>query len=345
MKEDTAVQNPVTRSKRKRVGAMVVAALLPAALVACGDDAGTAGGEQEEDFTSTLQLGTGSVGGVYYPLGQEYANIFEDNIDVEGLSVSAIETGASIDNLAMIARGELQLGIAQNNTAIDAATGSGDFEGAQVENVGFMGKLYPEAAQIITLESTGIESVSDLVGKTVAIGPPGGGTRQAAEQILAAYGVEEGSYTPLAEGFGDARTKLQDGNADASIEILGVPAASLQELQATTGEVKLIPIEGEQLQQIVENSQFEAYELAADTYDFVNEPISTVSVFASMYGSTTQISEELGYEITKSLYENADSLTLAQKELILPDEAMIGQGDVPLHPGSERYFEEQGLLD
>lgn len=334
------------RSRRRRFAAVLLAAVLPAALVACAENADTdTGAGEQDDFMTSLQLGTGSVGGIYYPLGQEYANIFEDNVEVEGVAVSAIETGASVENLAMIARGELQLGIAQNNTAIDAATGAGEFEGAQVDNVGFMGQLYPEAAQVITLESTGIDSVADLEGRTVAIGPPGGGTRQAAEQILAAYGIEEGSYTPLEEGFADARSKLQDGNVDASIEILGVPAASLQELQATAGEVKLLPVDGEELKTIVENSQFEAYELAAGTYDFIDEPISTVSVFAAMYGSTTQINEELGYEITKSLYENADSLTLAQAGLISIDDALLGQGDVPLHPGSRRYFEEQGLLD
>ena len=342
------MQKVWTRPKRQRVAAVLAAAVIPAALVACGDDSGTAGGgggEQEENFTTSLQLGTGSVGGVYYPLGQEYANIFVDNIEEEGLQVSAIETGASVENLAMIAREELQLGISQTNTAIDAASGEGEFEGAQVENAGFMGQLYPESAQVITLESTGIESVADLEGKTVAIGPPGGGTRQAAQAILSAYGIEEGDYTPLEEGFDDARTKLQDGNADASIEILGAPAASLQELQATTGNVKLVPIEGEELQSIVSETNFEEYEITPEIYDFLDEPVNTISVFAAMYGSTTQISEDLGYEITKSLYENSDSLTLAQADLINIDDALLGQGDVPFHPGSERYFEEQGLLD
>src|SRR5699024_1595621 len=122
----------------------------------------------------------------------------------------------------------------------------------------------------------------DLEGKTVAIGPPGGGTRQAAEAILDAYGVE--NYTPLEEGFEDARTKLQDGNADASIEILGVPASGLEELQATTGEVNLVPIEGDELDTIVSETQFDEYELTPEHYDFLDEPVQTISVFAAMYG-------------------------------------------------------------
>ena len=111
---------------------------------------------------------------MYFPLGQELANLFVENIDVEGFNVSSVETGASVDNLAQIARGDLQLGIAQNNTAQQAVAGEGEFEGGAVDNVGFMGQLYREAISIITLDSTGIESVEDLEGKRVAIGPPGG---------------------------------------------------------------------------------------------------------------------------------------------------------------------------
>lgn len=334
-----------TRPHGRRVGAFLAAAVIPLGLVACSDNGGGDDGDDggDADFTSNLTMGTGSTGGVYYPMGQEYATLFVDNIDEEGLDVSAIETGASVENLAKISRGELQLGISQTNTAFDAVAGEGEFDGEAVENLGFMGKLYPEAGQVITLDSTGIESVDDLEGKTVAIGPPGGGTRQAAEAILDAYGVE--NYTPLEEGFEDARTKLQDGNADASIEILGVPASGLEELQATTGEVNLVPIEGDELDTIVSETQFDEYELTPEHYDFLDEPVQTISVFAAMYGSTDEISEDLGYELTRVMYENAEDLTLAQSELITIDEASLGRGDVPYHPGTERYFDEEGVLD
>ncbi len=330
--------------------ATVLTVVLSLALIACGapqgsGGGGNGGGGQEENFKTDLQLGTGSVGGVYFPLGQELANILVDNIDVEGFNVSAVETGASVDNLAQIARGQLQLGIAQNNTAQQAVAGEGDFEGGAVENAGFMGQLYPEAVSIITLESTGIQSVEDLAGKRVAIGPPGGATRNAAELVLGAYGIEEGDYQAFEEGFGTAQTKLQDGNLDASIEVVGVPSASISELQATTGEVRLIPIEGDAQQQIADQSGYRPYTIPAESYDFLQGPLQTVSAFATMFGSTTQVSEDLGYEITKTMYENADQLTLAQKQFIKLDSALEGRGNLPLHPGAERYFQEEGVLE
>ncbi|MGH3088767.1 MAG: TAXI family TRAP transporter solute-binding subunit [Rubrobacteraceae bacterium] len=308
-----------------------------------GDGGGNGGGEEE--FITDLQLGTGSVGGVYFPLGQEMATILTDNIDVEGFNVSSVETGASVDNLVAIANGDLQLGIAQNNTAQDAVAGEGEFEGAAVENAGWMGQLYPEAISIITLESAGIETVEDLEGKRIAIGPPGGATRAASELVLAAAGLEEGDYQAFEEDFSTGQTRLQDGNLDASIEVVGVPSSGISELNAVTGEVRLVPLNEEEIAYIEENSGYQAYEIPGDAYEFLDEPVPSVSAFATLFGSTTQVSEDLGYEITSTVFENADSITLAQSEFINVEDALLGRGDLPLHPGAERYFEEEGVLE
>lgn len=330
---------------RKSVVAAILVLIASLALFACGapqGGGGGGGGEQKEDFRTRLQLGTGSVGGVYFPLGQELANLWEKNIDVQGLKVNAVETGASVENLAKIGRGELQLGLAQNNTGVQAVKGTGEFKGTTIENAGFMGQLYPEAIQIITLKRTGIESVQDLEGKKVAVGPPGGATRAAADLVLNAYGIE--NYQAIEEEFDTAKAKLQDGNIDASIEVLGVPASSVQELQAATGEVRLVPIEKEAVQKIEEKSAYQAYEIPQDVYDFLDGPVPTVSAFACLYGSTNQVSEDLGYQLTKTLYEKTDQITLAQSRFIKLEDALTGRGDVPLHPGAEKYFREKGIL-
>ena len=39
-----------------------------------------------------------------------------------------------------------------------------------------------------------------------------------------------------------------------------------------------------------------------------------------------------------------EAITLPQGDLISHDYALFGRGDVPLHPGAEKYYQEQGLL-
>ena len=59
-----------------------------------------AGGGGKEDFTTDLTFGTGGTGGVYYPLGGEYASIYENNI--EGITVNYTDSGASVENIGKI---------------------------------------------------------------------------------------------------------------------------------------------------------------------------------------------------------------------------------------------------
>lgn len=336
----------------KKMLFLFVTLLAMLVFAACGtaDEGGEGAGEGAaedapevtEDFRTDLQLGTGSTGGTYYPLGTEIATVLNANVDVEGFNASAIETGASVDNLARIARGEIQLGMTVHLPALDALNGQGEFEGMNVENFGFMGHIYPEVMQIITVDGTGIDSIADLAGKRIAIGPPGSGTQAAAKAILAAYGIEDGDYDSFEEGFGDARDRLQNGQIDASFGLLGLPAGSVTEL-ALQRDVKILPIDDEQLAQIEADSGYLGYEIPADAYEFLNEPVQTVTAYAVLVGSTSQISEELGYEITKALFENAGNITHEQGRHLTKENALNGAEGLPLHPGAERYFEEAGL--
>jgi uncharacterized protein len=293
---------------------------------------------------SELQLGTGSTGGTYYPLGQEIATVMTNNVEVDGFNVSAVSTGASNDNLARISREELQLGMTVHIPAQNAQQGKAEFEGNAVDNFGFMGHIYPEVMQVVTLESAGVNTIAELKGKRVAIGPPGSGTQAAAKQILAAYGLSDGDYTAFEEGFGDAKKKLQDGQVDATFGFLGLPASSIDELQAQTGEVKFLEIEGSALETLQSNTEYEAFEIPAGSFEWLTDSVNTITAYAILVGSTTQIDEDLGYEITKALFENSSSISHTQGQHLTKENALKGSKGLNFHPGAEKYFKEVGLL-
>ncbi|HLS73515.1 MAG TPA: TAXI family TRAP transporter solute-binding subunit [Actinomycetaceae bacterium] len=340
--------------KVRRTTAALGISVAMLALAACGNGDTDEGAEtdtngeaaepqtgEDGDFVTDLTFGTGGTGGVYYPLGGEYSAIFEENI--EGVSVTYTDSGASVENIGMIFQEEWQLGIAQSDTANAAVTGSADFEGAQVDNVGWIAALYPEAAHLVTLEGNGIETVADLEGARIAVGDIGSGTRAASDAILAAYGIEEGDYEPFEQDFASSLDLLRDGNIDASIFVVGTPTGSLGDL-AATNDVALVSLDEDTAQQIADESLYDVYTISPDAYDFLDEDVTTLSVAAALVASTTQISPDLGYEITAAIFEHADQITLPQGDLISHDYALFGQGDVPLHPGAQRYYEEQGLL-
>lgn len=329
---------------RKTSLAAILFLLLSMILVACGGTGGGQGGEQT-DYKTDLRLGTGSTGGTYYPLGGEMATLLSNNVDIEGFNVSSIESGASVENLAKIGNGQFQLGMTINGTAVDALKGEGEFDGRPVKNFGFITHIYPEVLHVVTLGRTGIESIEDLEGKKVAIGPSGSGTQTIARQVLSAYGIEQGDYQSFEEGFDDASGKLQDGNIHASFEVLGSPASGIDQLQASTRDVKYLEITGEQLNQIESETFYDSYEIPADAYEWLDSPVQTISAHAVLVGSTNQVSSEAGYEITKTLLEKSDQISHPQAKHMTKENALKGRLDLPLHPGAKKYYREEGMLE
>ncbi|HCG56601.1 MAG TPA: TRAP transporter substrate-binding protein [Brevibacterium sp.] len=320
---------------------MTVAAVAALALTlsACGSSGGSDGGDDQT--TNDLTFGTGGTSGTYYPLGGELATIFEDNVD--GLTVNYVESGASAENLGKIYQGEWQLGFTQSDTANNAVNGElEDLDGTKIDNVGWIASLYPEAAHIIVREDSGIKSVKDLKGKKIAVGDAGSGTRAISDAILDAAGIGESDYTPEITDFGASTDMLADKQIDATIFVVGTPVAGLTQLAATT-DVKLLGLDKETTSAIEEDSGAESYDIPADAYDFLKEDVPTVSVFASLVASTDQVSEDTAYNMTKVLFENSDKVTLDVGKLITKDTAMLGIGDVPLHPGAQKYYEEEGI--
>jgi TRAP transporter TAXI family solute receptor len=333
--------------KKRMVLLTLLCAIMLIIATACGGNNEATNGKEEgtdnnKSGSVDLLMGTGSQGGTYYPLGAEMANVWNKNI--ENVNVTSTESGASVENLAKIANGEFDLGMTVNLPAYDAYEGKGEFEGRKVENFAFIGHIYPEVLQIVTRESFGIHSIADLKGKRIAIGPPGSGTQTAAKIVLAAFGIKDGDYEAYQEGFGDAKAKLQDGTIDASFGLLGLPDAGIDELQASVKDVKFLEITGEQLSYVKENSGYTPYTIKSGSYEWLKKDVNTVSAFAILVANTDTVDEDLAYQLAKVMIEKTNENTHQQAKHMTKENALNGRGDLPIHPGAEKYYKEIGIL-
>ncbi len=339
---------------------LVLLLSLAMVIAACGTGASPTGtsspaGENEQEppdnenggktagETVDLLMGTGSQGGTYFPLGQEMANVWNRNI--EHVNVTSTESGASVENLAKIGNGEFDLGMSVHIPALDAYNGTGDFEGRKITNFAFVGFIYPEVLQVITREGTGIDSIADLKGKRVAIGPPGSGTQSIAKVVLEAYGIKDGDYTAYQEGFGDAKSKLQDGTIDASFGILGLPNAEIDELQVAVKDVKFLEISGNELKNIQEQSGYAPFVIPAGSYEWLEQDVATVSAYAILVANTDTVDEDLAYELAKVMIEKSSENTHPQAKHMTKENALLGSEGLPIHPGAEKYYREIGIME
>lgn len=324
------------------IGLLLVLSLF---LVACGggsddgadegtDDGATDSGSEDPEYLSLL---TGGTSGTYYPLGGAIAKII---LDETGIQADAVSSNASADNMVALKDGEAEMAFTQTDVAAYAAEGINAFD-EPIDNVLGMGSLYPETIQIVTTESSGIETVEDLAGKKVSVGAPGSGTYINAEQILEAYDMTMDDIDAQNLDFGESVGGIKDGNIGAAFITAGTPTGAVEELQASA-DVHIIPVEADKAEALIEEYPYYALdEVPEGTYG-LDEAVDTVAVLAMVVVSD-QLSDDTVYEMTKALYDNSDDIAHAKSEEITLESAMDGIGGIDMHPGAQKYFDEEGI--
>ncbi|MCO8266510.1 TAXI family TRAP transporter solute-binding subunit [Haloferax sp. AB510] len=280
---------------------------------------------------SRLSWHAGGTGGTYYPLSNEFKSVIEGQTD---FTIQVQSTGASVENVGSLARGDADFALIQNDVAYFARNGEGieAFQGSPVENLRGVATLYPETIHVVTLADTGIETPSDLSGATINTGDLGSGTQVNATQILEALGISD--YSEQNTGFSQASDQLKNGDIDAAFVVGGWPVGAIEELAATE-DVRIVPIEGEDRTAVKDAAPFYADdEVPAGTYGLEN-PAPTVSVQA-MIATNAEQPESTVESVTSAIFENVDELTI-KTDFISKESAQDGMS-IELHPGAQAYF-------
>lgn len=288
-----------------------------------------------------LSIATGGTGGVYYPLGGGLAEVI--NRHIEGYSAVAEVTGASVENLALIAQGESDIAIALGDSVYQAYTGTGAFEGRQLPNVRAIAAAYTNAVHIVTLEGSGITSLEDLRGRRVSVGAPGSGTEVNAQAILEANGMTYDDIQVQRLNFNETAAALRDGDIDAGFWSVGAPTSSIIDL-ATTHNVAFVELTDEQIENALgADPTFARTTIPANSYSGQDQDIVTLGI-PNVWVVSAEMDEELAYEITRVLFDHADELIAihpaAESTTV---EFTIEATPIPLHPGAVRYFQENGV--
>lgn len=332
------------KSMLKRLLTLALAVVMVLTVAACGGSSSSASesgsGSAPAGETASLKMGTGGTTGTYYAFGGVVSQVLASK--VEGLSFDVQSTGASKANIYLIADGDADIAIVQNDVMDYAYNGTDLFEGEKVEGFSTMAAAYAEVCQIIADPS--ITSIEDLKGKRVSVGDVGSGVEFNARQILAAYGISFDDIVVNNLSFGDSATAYKDGKIDAFFCTAGAPTTAVTEL-TTTNPINVLEIDDEHAAALIaEHPFYTQYAIPANTYKGVEEEKMTVAVKATFIVSDN-LSEDLVYNMTKALFENVDEITVGHAKGAELDPAYAVAGiSVPFHPGAEKYFKEVGVL-
>lgn len=311
----------------------------------------------EEPEVQVMRIGTGPTGGSYFPIGGVIANLISSppgslpcdaggSCGVPGLIASAISTQGSVENIAGLTDGSLDMALVQADVANLASVGKGPFSNEPPHrDLRAIASLYPETVHIVVRADSPIGKIEDLRYKRVSLGSKRSGTRVSAEMILRGFGLSPSDIKPVYESLDRSSDLLADRKIDAFFMVGGYPVVSIQHA-AEAEAIRLLPISGVHADELREKfSFFNEAVIPANTYEKV-EATPTLSVRAQLVVDA-KMRADLVHAITKVLWLPETALALSRD---LPETLRIRREDsltglaLPLHSGAERYYLEAGLL-
>jgi len=223
-------------SLRLALTALTLAAVLTTS--ACGGKQDDEGGEA--GAPSRLTIATGNTTGVYYQLGGAYARVISRNTDYKA---TASETGASVQNIRLIAAGKQDIAFSLLDTAADAVDGEDAFEG-KPQPIEALTALYPNFTQVVVRAGANIASLADMKGKRVSTGSPQSGTEVIADRLLRAAGLDpDMDIRRQRLALDKSVESMKDGSIDALFWSGGLPTPGIKDLfTARKGDVRLLDV-------------------------------------------------------------------------------------------------------
>lgn len=268
------------------------------------------------DQLQFFKIGSGSKGGVYYPIAYGIASAISNppmsksceqggNCGVPGLVASAEPTGGSVANVDGLTMEKFHAGIVQSDVAYWAYTGTGPFRTRKRnENLCAIASLYNEAFHLVRSASAQIEDVIDLKGKRVALGAPGSGSLIGAQLVVRAYGFAENKDFQMIEAdFQSAQQMMTDGQIDAFAYVTAFPNDAINKMTKTTG-ARVVSVSGKGRDKLVKRFPFyTAEKIPAGTYAGQDNDKKTLAVPALLI-SRKSLPDDKVYKVTKAFWKN-----------------------------------------
>ena len=304
------------------------AATLVALVVMLGGCSGEGGARVE-----FLSLGTAGTGGIYYPIGGALASRLSARDSLR--QYTAEVTGGSVENINRLRNGEMDLAFALPVTIWQAYHGGEAFP-EPLGDLRILAPLYPNLSHLMATPGSGVESVSDLRGKRVSVGPPGSGTEQMARQILAAQRITYDDIDERFLSFAESALALKDRAIDAALISVGYPASSVLDA-TTTGGIRLVPLDSASVESLrLEHPYYSIGEIPAGAYPGVDQPLPTLALM-NWVVAREGLDDDVVFHLLDILRDERDALARVHPIAGQIDLNSLDDAPIPLHSAVDRW--------
>jgi TRAP transporter TAXI family solute receptor len=291
-------------------------------------------------------IGSGSVGADFFAFGSAMQQVLAAKYP--DLTFENTATSGSVENVRLLHSGEVDAAIFQVSAATAGALdGTGRFEGEEpYDDIRAIGTLFDFKYSIIVPAQSDIQTIEDLKGKTIAIGPDPATQDVHAAPLFEAHGIDyENDLDRSYASYADLYRQVGEGRFDAAMGYTSgfVPLPAIMELASST-DIRWIGWDADKLRA----AGIVPVPVPANTLEGQTEEFVAAQRGLNILAATTDLTDEQAYELAKALHTGIADLAELVPALRanLVDETTLAQPVAPFqyHPGAEKYWREVGLM-
>jgi TRAP transporter TAXI family solute receptor len=208
------------------------------------------------------------------------------------------------------------------------------------ERISGLAVLQPLVEHVVVGPRSTISSLTDLAGRTVAIGRPGATNAITAPKLLAAAHLASPVHE-LQTDFDTAITKLFEGTVDAVMLPAPVPFPAVA--RAVSRGARLVEIRGPLADRLREQVRFmHPHTIPPDTYPGWHSRVVTLGMDTVLVARRDLPNSE-ARRVVSALFDCLPRLAAADPSFQLVDTSRAAATPVPLHPGAALYYREREL--
>lgn len=275
--------------------------------------------QRRVEAPSRLVLATGPEGAVFREVGSALARVLAEQLpDTE---VIARPTGASVENLKLLASGDADLAL----SSLDPIE--------RPENVRAVGRLYDSFMQIAVRKDSGITELRQLAGKRISLGPFGSGTEFTGTRLLHYLGGASAMDERMSHS--EASRRLVEGSLDALLALTGIPTAAVANIK---DRVRLLELPNEATKLA---DEFPGPYIPATIPQSVYDPLPACRTFAvpNLLLARESLSADVVEVVTRTVFTETERIVEGHEEASrINVRTGIATGRVPLHEGAMRWF-------
>ena len=267
---------------------------------------------------------------------------------VPGLLLVAQSRSGAFESLEDMAHGRLESALVSADVLDEVNAFGLETYAFDTREVTLLARLGSIQLHVVVLASSSAASLSDLVGRTVAVGLSGSASSLHLRRALASEGLEMEGVVVVGLSLQDGLKALEAGKVDALVVSGQAPMPALR-VFAQQSTIRLLDVfaVGDESQRFFQANLGIARStvLPAGTYPGQEAAWHTLS-FDVLWVVSRTVSEEVVYRLTHSLWHGStqDIMRTLVPELKIDRPYRYRSTLLPLHPGAARWYEEQGLL-